>query len=66
MLGTYKTYHDKNGKVSIQRCWAHALREVKAVAEKYDEIEPLNRWFNDIYVMVCKARESDKPHYIRE
>lgn len=63
---TYKTYHDKNDNVRIQRCWAHALREVKAVAEKHDDIEPLNKWFNDIYVMVCKTRESNKPKYIRE
>lgn len=63
---TYTTYKDKNGKVKIQRCWAHPLREVEAVANKYEEVKPLNKWFNDIYVMVCKARESGKPLYIRE
>lgn len=62
---TYKTYNDKNGKVKIQRCWAHPIREVKALAEKYEEVKPLNKWFNDIYVMVCKARESGKPQYKR-
>jgi len=63
---TYVTYKDKNGKVKIQRCWAHALREVKAVADKHEEIKPLNKWFKDIYIMVCKARESGKPPHIRE
>ena len=63
---TYKTYKKNNGNVEIQRCWAHALREVEAVAEKYEEVKPLNKWFNDIYLMVCKARESGKPLYARE
>lgn len=63
---TYKTYKEDNSKVLLQRCWAHALREVESAAEKYEEVKPLNKWFKDIYVMVCKARESKKPHYIRE
>ncbi len=63
---TYQTYHDKNGKVKIQRCWAHPIREVEALAEKYDEVKPLFKWFQNIYVMVCNARESGKQHYIRE
>ncbi len=63
---TYTTYKDKNGKVKIQRCWAHPLREVEAVADKHEDVKPLSKWFNDIYVMVCKARESGKPLHIRE
>jgi len=63
---TYTTYKDKNGKVKIQRCWAHPLREVEAVADKHEEVKPLNKWFKDIYEMVCKARESGKPPHIRE
>jgi len=63
---TYKTYKDDNNNVLLQRCWAHAIREVKAVAEKYDEAKPLFKWFQDIFVMVCKARESGKLAYIRE
>lgn len=63
---TYKTYQEDNKKVLLQRCWAHALREVEAVSEKYEEVKSLNKWFHDIYVMVCKARESGKPHYLRE
>src|SRR3989338_1130286 len=63
---TYKTYQNNNENVKIQRCWAHALREVEAVADKYEEAKPLNKWFNDIYLKVCKARESGKPLYIRE
>lgn len=62
---TYKTYKDDNDNVLLQRCWAHATREVEAVAEKYDEIKPLHKWFRDIFVMVCKARESGKPLYQR-
>ncbi len=63
---TYKTYQNNNNEVLIQRCWAHAIREVEALAEKYDEVKPLFKWFQDIYVMVCKARESGKPLYVRE
>ena len=62
---TYKTYKNNNNTVLIQRCWAHAIREVENVAEKYDEVKPLFKWFQNIYVMVCKARESCKPIYQR-
>jgi len=62
---TYKTYKDDNNNVLLQRCWAHSTREVEAVAEKYDEVKPLFKWFKDIFVMVCKARESGKPLYQR-
>jgi len=63
---TYQTYHDKNGKVLIQRCWAHPTREIEALAEKHDEVKPLFKWFQEIFIKVCKARESGKPRYIRE
>lgn len=53
----YKTYKTKNEKVLIQRCWAHALREVAAVAEKYSETKMLHEWFKDIFKKVCNARE---------
>lgn len=62
---TYKTYKDGNDNVLLQRCWAHAKREVEALAEKYGEVKPLFKWFQNIYVMVCKARESGKPLYQR-
>ena len=58
---TYKTYKDDNNTVLLQRCWAHSTREVEAVAEKYGEVKPLFKWFQDIFVLVCKARESGKP-----
>ena len=53
----YKTYKTKNKKVLIQRCWAHALREVGAVAEKYSETKDLHEWFKNIFNKVCSARE---------
>ena len=62
---TYKTYKDSNKNVLLQRCWAHAKREVESVAEKYDEVKPLLKWFQNIYIRVCKARESGKPLYQR-
>ena len=62
---TYKTYKNDNDEVLLQRCWAHATREVEAVAEKYDEVKPLFKWFQNIYLKVCKARESGKPLYQR-
>jgi transposase len=62
---TYKTYKDNNNNVLLQRCWAHAIREVEAIADKYDEVKPLFKWFQKIFVKVCKARESEKPHYQR-
>jgi len=62
---TYKTYKNSNDKVLLQRCWAHATREVEAVAEKYDEVKLLLKWFQKIFIRVCKARESGKPKYQR-
>ena len=62
---TYKTYKNNNDKVLLQRCWAHAKREVEAIAEKYGEVKPLFKWFQNIYIMVCKARESGEPLYRR-
>jgi len=62
---TYKTYKNNNDGVLLQRCWAHAIREVENVAEKYYEVKSLFKWFQDIYIMVCKARESGKPFYQR-
>jgi len=63
---TYKTYKDGNNNVLLQRCWAHATREVETVAKKCKDVKPLLKWFQDIYLMVCKARESGKPRHIRE
>lgn len=63
---TYRTYKDSNDKVLLQRCWAHAIREVEALAEKYDEVKPLHKWFQKIYAKVCKARESGKSLYQRQ
>jgi len=62
---TYKTYKKGNKNVLLQRCWAHATREVEAVAEKHDEIKPLFKWFQDIYIKVCKARESGNSTFQR-
>ena len=63
---TYETYKDGNKNVLLQRCWAHAIREVEAVAEKHDEVKPLFKWFQEIFAKVCQARGNGKPHYIRE
>src|SRR3989344_2793128 len=49
---TYKTYKDDNNNVLLQRCWAHPIREVEALAEKHDEVKPLFKWFQNIYVKV--------------
>ena len=62
---TYKTYKNDNQNVLLQRCWAHATREVEALAEKYDQIKPLFKWFQKIFSKVCKARESGLPLYQR-
>lgn len=59
---TYKAYKEGNDKVLLQRCWAHALREVETVAEKCEEVKPLFKWFKDIYIKVCKSREGKKRH----
>jgi len=60
---TYQTYQDDNDKVLLQRCWAHPIREIEALVEKYDEVKPLFKWFQKIFIKVCKARESGKPKY---
>lgn len=63
---TYKTYEEGNDNVLLQRCWAHATREVEALTEKHDEVKLLFKWFQNIFVKVCKARESGKPLYQRK
>ena len=62
---TYQTYKDNNNQVLLQRCWAHPIREIEALVEKYDEVKPLFKWFQKIFIKVCKARESGKPKYQR-
>jgi len=63
---TYKTYAKRNNKIWLQRCWAHAIREVESVTDKHDGLKSLFEWFQDIFVSVCKARESGKTPHQRE
>ena len=63
---TYQTYKDNNNQVLLQRCWAHPTREIEALAEKYDEVKPLFKWFQKIFIKVSNARESGKPKYFRQ
>ena len=63
---TYQTYQDNNNQVLLQRCWAHPTREIEALAEKYDEVKPLLKWFQKIFIKVCQARESGKSKYARQ
>ena len=62
---TYKKYKNSNKNILLQRCWAHTKREVESVAEKYDEVKPLFKWFQDIYTMTCNAREGKKSFHQR-
>lgn len=50
---TYKTFC-KGNKVRPQRCWSHALREVKFECEKLHPF--LYKWFCDIFKMAKKGR----------
>lgn len=49
----YKTF-SKDHKVRLQRCWSHALREVKFECQKLHPL--LYRWFCDIFKMAKKGR----------
>lgn len=50
---TYKTF-SKDHKVRLQRCWSHALREVKFECEKLHPL--LYKWFCDIFEMAKKGK----------
>lgn len=50
---TYKTY-SKDNKVKLQRCWSHALREVKFECKKLHPT--LYKWFCDIFDMAKKGK----------
>ena len=58
---TYKVFVEEFG-ILLQRCWAHALREVKQVCvfecKKGDSsLLPAYEWFCDIFSQVKKARK---------
>lgn len=58
--GTYKAFSKKFG-VLLQRCWAHAIREVKDICMKPKKPDKklleAYTWFCDIFTKVKEARE---------
>lgn len=56
---TYKIFAEKLG-LPLQRCWAHAIREVKELCmnkkRKNKSLEKAYGWFCDIFEQVKKAR----------
>lgn len=65
---TYKKFAEKLG-LPLQRCWAHAIREVKEICvnkkRKNKSLEPAYAWFCDIFKQVKEARKI-KSQKIRE
>jgi len=62
---TYYVFSQKNG-ILLQRCWAHAIRELKNICDGKDEsLEKAYEWFCDIFEQVKQARNVKDP-YMRE
>lgn len=57
---TYATFSKKVG-ISLQRCWAHAIRELKEICVNKKEpdksLEAAYEWFCDIFEQVKEARK---------
>lgn len=53
---TYKVFSEKYG-ILLQRCWAHLIREVKAVCKDVDGLNDAYVWIKDIFDNVKKARK---------
>jgi transposase len=50
---------------SLQRCWAHLLRESKELAEKIEEAVPLHNALKELYEELNSKLESDPPTEVR-
>jgi transposase len=50
---------------SIQRCWAHLLRESKDLAEKIEEAVPLHRALKGLFEELIGALKNDPPPEVR-
>ncbi|MDP2908131.1 MAG: IS66 family transposase [Nanoarchaeota archaeon] len=62
---TYYVFSQKAG-ILLQRCWAHAIRELKSICDGKDEsLEKSYEWFCDIFEQVKDAR-AIKDQYVRE
>lgn len=65
---TYYVFSQKAG-ILLQRCWAHAIRELKHVCvnekRKDESLEKSYEWFCDIFEQVKDARKI-KDQYVRE
>jgi transposase len=44
---------------TLQRCWAHILREAEDVAADHDEAEPIHRYLSQMYVGLQSWLETD-------
>jgi len=60
----WKSYSNFTSK--IQRCWAHMLRELKYLAEKFDEAIPINRSIHKLYNKLIKIIGEDPPPGVRK
>ncbi len=62
---TYYVFSQKTG-ILLQRCWAHAIRELKNICDRKGEsLEKSYEWFCDIFEQVKDAR-TVKDQYVRE
>lgn len=65
---TYYVFSQKAG-ILLQRCWAHAIRELKSVCinenKKDESLEKAYEWFCDIFEQVKEARKIEN-QWMRE
>lgn len=59
----WKVYASFSGR--LQRCWAHLLREAKALAQDYEEAEPLYLGLRRLYADLQASLEGDPPAWVR-
>lgn len=46
---------------TLQRCWAHLLRECDALEDKHKDFNFKNKQIHDLFVEICKIREEIPP-----
>lgn len=46
---------------TLQRCWAHLLREADALEDKYGDFNQKNMKIHDLFYEICKTRENPPP-----
>lgn len=64
-LRSHHAFAGKSG-ATIQRCWAHLLKESRELAEKLEEAKSLDEGLHKIFDRLKKALENDPPPEVRK